>query len=462
MSPEEIPLLQRTVKGALILPAPGVVSSDTLVAMPEIEWRALRNSITDGHNGRVGGLEARCMFPGCNGLVFISERVKGNTRFPLFAHRKGEGMGCPWHQRAKLTPDEARGAQYQGNQVSPAHEFICRELDRLVRMDERFESAEIDRTYVAPSGDGHGRYPDVRFKWRGLPESVLEVQLSNTFQPEISERGIFYEKKKMPLIWILHGVEPKLSNLPSSYRDVILRHKQNAFALDAEAIQASEQGRTLILKCFLLDKAGSVTETQLVRFDSLTFPEMGLPYYRNLLLPDLEAIRARRHPWVAALKALKAKTDGNWYASSMGIDQVEAAFNALPDPPRTREDRYDFARMIAIVLTLLFEATDKYQDLVYNDLANATAALNAFLSRGGSQQAVASIVETLITRSVLSQKLKPSVHNHIKKAKAAEPVQIELGHPFFAMLAWLVPEIFDEAVREELALADALPTWAVA
>lgn len=94
--------------------------------------------------------------------------------------------------------------------MSAAHEFLCAELARLVRLDTRFQAVEIDRTYIGGDDGKGGRYPDVRFRWEGFPESVLEVQLSNTFQPEISERGIFYESKGMPLLWILHGVEPRL------------------------------------------------------------------------------------------------------------------------------------------------------------------------------------------------------------------------------------------------------------
>lgn len=460
MQTDDVASLRRTVRGALILPAPGVVSSADLVTMPENQWRALRNRISDGHNGHPNGLEARCMFPGCGGHVYVSERAKGRNRYPYFAHRQGEGLGCPWHPRSKLTPDEVRAAQYQGNQVSAAHEFICAELDRLVRRDVRFQAAEIDRTYVAGEQGQRGRYPDVRFRWEGFPECVCEVQLSNTFQPEISERGIFYEGKGMPLIWVLHGVEPRLDNLPSSFRDVILRHKNNAFALDREAIAASENENTLILKCFLLDKGGSVVETHLVRFDELRFPNRGLPYFRNMLLPDVGSFRARRLPWIDALKELKEETDGNWYTSSMVLPQVLRAFNTLPRPMEDAEERYDFARLVAITMTLLSEAGGHYQDLVYRQKPNATAALNTFLSRGGPQQGCAEAIRTLVDRSPLAGKLKPTVREHIMRAIAVEPNQVRPRHPFYDALSWLVPEIFDDVMREELELGDALPGWA--
>lgn len=459
---DDLPELKRTVKGALILPAPGVVSSTDLVAMPEDTWRTLRNRISDGHNGDPNGLKAVCMFPGCGGSVYVSEKPKKSRRYPYFAHRQGEGLECPWHPGSKLTPDEARAAQYKGNQVSAAHEFLCAELARLVRLDPRFQAVEIDRTYIAGEDGQEGRYPDVRFLWEGLFECVLEVQLSNTFQPEISERGIFYEGKGMPLLWILHGVEPRLENLPSSFRDVILRHKNNAFALDQEAVTASEREKTLVLKCFLF-KAGAVVETHLVRFDALTFPKRGLPYFRNMLLPDIEEFRTRRRPWVDALKALKADTDGNWYSGHMLLPKVVEAFNTLPVAPEGPEARYDFARLVAITMTLLFEAGGRYQDLVYRHMPNATAALNTFLTRGGPQQRCAEVLRVLVDRTALAIILRPTVREHIVKAIALEPdQQIRPRHPFYDGLSWLVPEVFDDAVREELELSGALPVWASA
>jgi hypothetical protein len=322
-------------------------------------------------------------------------------------------------------------------------------------------SGGIDRTYIAGEDGQGGRYPDVRFRWEGFPECVLEVQLSNTFQPEISERGIFYEGKGMPLLWILHGVEPRLVNLPSSFRDVILRHKNNAFALDQEAVMASERERTLVLKCFLF-KAGAVEETHLVRFDALKFPKRGLPYFRNMLLPDIEEFRARRRrPWIDALKELKAETDGNWYSSQMALPKVVAAFNTLPVAPEDPEARYDFARLVAITMTLLCEAGGRYQDLVYRHMPNATAALNTFLTRGGPQQRCAEVLRVLVDRTALAYKLKPTVREHIAKAIALEPdQQVRPRHPFYDGLSWLIPEVFDEAVREELAQSEALPEWA--
>ncbi|AZO09710.1 hypothetical protein EJ074_11810 [Mesorhizobium sp. M3A.F.Ca.ET.080.04.2.1] len=393
-------------------------------------------------------------------MVYVSEKPKGTRRYPYFAHRQGEGLGCPWHPASKLSSDEARAAQYKGNQVSAAHEFLCAELARLVRLDARFQAVEIDKTYIAGDDGQGGRYPDVRFRWEGLPECVCEVQLSNTFQPEISQRGIFYEGKGMPLVWILHGVEPRLENLPSSFRDVILRHKNNAFALDQEAVAASEREKTLVLKCFLLN-AGAVVETHLVRFDALTFPKRGLPYFRNMLLPDMAAFRARRRPWIEALKALKAETDGNWYASHMGLPEVVEAFNTLPAAPQDPEARYDFARLVAITMTLLSEAGGRYQDLVYRHMPNATAALNTFLSRGGPQQRCAEVLRVLVDRTALVSILRPTVREAIGKAIAMEPdEQVRPHHPFYDGLSWLVPEVFDEAVREELEQSEALPGWA--
>lgn len=465
MAAEKTPDLQRSLKGALILPGPGVVSAEDLVAMPEQIWRALRQKITDGFKGGQHGFSATCMFPGCGGNVFISEKAKGERRYPYFAHREGEGLGCPWHTHAQMSLADARAAQYQGNQVSPAHEFLCKELARLVRLDKRFLSVEIDKTYVEGDGATHGRFPDVRFKWDGLPECVLEVQLSRTFQPEISERGLFYQSKGMPLLWVLHGVEPKMENLPTAFRDVIHRHKLNAFMLDQEAIDASERQQTLVLRCLILDADWKLSETLLVRFDQLTFPDLGLPYYRNMLLPNLSEIRQRRAPWATALRALM-KMDIRWRENNLDIPEVTAAFEALPVPFPVLGERYVFARLMAVSLTILSEATrivgarEGYENFMYHRMPNLTASLNHFLQVRDAQQSFARVIEILTSRTAVHGHLNSSVEVHIMRAARAWPDQISHSHPMFLMLKWLIPEVFDDVVREELRLAGKLPGWA--
>ena len=86
MAAEIIPDQQRSLKGALILPGPGIVSVEDPVAMSEQTWRALRQKITDGFKGGQHGFSATCMFPGRGGNVFISEKAKGGKRYR--AHRQ--------------------------------------------------------------------------------------------------------------------------------------------------------------------------------------------------------------------------------------------------------------------------------------------------------------------------------------------------------------------------------------
>ncbi|WP_095090564.1 hypothetical protein [Mesorhizobium sophorae] len=58
-------------------------------------------------------------------------------------------------------------------------------------------------------------------------------------------------------------------------------------------------------------------------------------------------------------------------------------------------------------------------------------------------------------------RLKPRGWGHITKAIALETEQqVRIRHPFYDGLLWLVPEVFDDAVREELELSGALPGWA--
>ena len=226
----------------------GPLSARELMAMPNDDWGLIRDRITDRNNGKCDGLLARCMC--CGGRVFVQSRLIGNKRLPFFAHYKGGDPNCPWYHGRTIQPDEARAAQYGGQQESIAHRMMCEKVAEIVQLDPRCRRSNVNK-YLPPTENAYGRFPDVFFEWAGLGSFVVEIQLSRTFQTEISERCLHYDRENMPLLWLLYGLDPQSADTSQSFQDVIRRHRGNAFLLDYAAVKASYDLKTLVLSCFL-------------------------------------------------------------------------------------------------------------------------------------------------------------------------------------------------------------------
>ncbi|RWX43373.1 hypothetical protein H206_02756, partial [Candidatus Electrothrix aarhusensis] len=270
---------QRSVEAAIIENI-GPVSIQELLAMPEDRWGMLRDRITDRHNGK-DGLSARCMW--CNHPVYIkTSRIEDNI-YPLFAHYSGSNPEeCPWYHGPNIKPDDARAAQYKGQQESKFHRLMCERIAEIVALDKRYLRHKVDN-YLPPTNNPHGRYPDVYVEWDEIGPFVVEFQMSNTFQTEISARCKHYEDEGIPLLWILFGIDT-IGTIQQSFCDVIRRHRGNAFILDDAAITASQEQQTLVLSCFL-DNGNGLDQPKLIRFDQLTIPTSKLPFYEDRIVP---------------------------------------------------------------------------------------------------------------------------------------------------------------------------------
>lgn len=238
----------------------GPVSARELLRMPEDDWGIIRDRITDHTSGKTDGRVARCMM--CNGRVFIQTRVKSGKRLPYFAHYKGGDPNCKWFHSKTMLPDAARAAQYQGRQESVAHRMLCEQIDELVRLDGRFVKSTVGQ-YHTPTEGQYGRYPDVYVEWQGFQPFAIELQLSSTFQTEVSGRSVYYAREGVTLIWVLFGLDLQSGDIPQSFRDVIRRHRGNAFLLDLDAIEASRRQKTLVLKCYLKKRTGYIRHPRL-------------------------------------------------------------------------------------------------------------------------------------------------------------------------------------------------------
>lgn len=416
----------RRIVEAAIVERIGPITAYDLLSMTDDSWGLIRDRITDRRNGKEG-LIARCM--ACEGEVYIRTARAGGISRPLFAHYAGSDPNCPWYQGRNIPPDTARAAQYQGRQESNIHRLMCEQVAELAAMDSRYIRHTVAE-YLAPTENEFGRYPDVYVEWADFGPFAVEFQMSGTFQTEISARCKHYEHEGIPLLWVLFGIDPART-VPQSFRDVIRRHRGNAFVLDPNAIAASQEQKTLVLSCFLTNGDG-FDEPRLVRFDELTIPSSKLPYYEDrLVTARLRDIEQRRLPWFRQLS--------RW-------DHLEP----LNDLDRSQ------SLLVAAAFSIVAMANGKQRNYASGH-SNVYGMLNTYL-HNDTFAPYADLITLLIEHTAIGDMLMQKVGTHLKRYRS--PIQADDQSTEWQLLQHLLPEALDPVLREELVYLDALPNWA--
>lgn len=454
--------LKRIIRFALFDDGIGPISAEELVAARTERWELWRRMITDAHQATPRRDLARCLK--CMGPVYIKTKAIKGVKRPLFAHYAGADAACPWFTGQPIAPDDARASQYGGAQESDVHRHLCNLIAELAAADPRAEAVTVDE-YLPPTASAHGRYPDVLVRWAGLPPMAIELQLSRTFQTEISARCGHYDREGMPLIWVLYGVDLDAEDIPQSFRDVLSRHRMNAFLLDQAAIDASRAQETLVLSCRLAKAGGGFEPARQVRLDALTFPSGGLPFVEDRLTPGLVAAgRQLRKPWFEALKTHDPARSGPYIdlrpaAWDRAFASVDAAAPSLAPWLRAdRTHRAQFAALVAVAFSVVTHAQGQFTNYATAQ-ENVVAMLNSRLT-SVVVGPYAFLLRAIIKLSSASDLLNGSVGRHIQKALDMFDGNHCLEHePEWEAMAVLLPEIFDQRLRAELAAIGASPSW---
>ncbi len=167
----------------------------------------------------------------------------------------GREIRLPWHHGSNLRPDEARAAQYLGQQESALHRWLCEQVAEIVSLDKRARDISVD-TYRRATIEGRGRWPDVYFELEGLARFAIEIQLSKPFALEIAARQLFYNREGISLIWLFRDLD---APLPQGFRDVITLQRGNAFTIGDEVLRDSREKRQLLLDCHLETVRGGLS-----------------------------------------------------------------------------------------------------------------------------------------------------------------------------------------------------------
>lgn len=437
--------LKRTIRTAYFKDEIGVLSVDDLMAMPSDKWGVLRDRISDVHTKK-GEYLAVCAR--CGHGVYIVAVPSAEGTHPCFRHFSGASPNCEWFTSSSQSPDAIRAKQYQGKQESAEHRLLCEKLAELISLDKRCQSCKVDEYRRQKSElNSFGRYPDIQAVWKDFGEFAIEVQLSNTQQTEISQRGIHYAQEGVPLLWVLGDFDLR-EKLPQCFVDIIRRHRGNAFVLDHEACRASYEYKTLFLKVHMFLNE-ELVESKLVRIDELKIPDSMMPYHTDMLS---EAIRnecdAKRLKWFKELKPFVKQR-----LTNEDLKSIKSTLNF--------SGSITSCWLIAATFSIVSAANGHWRNYA-NAMAEIRSMMNALLLYKKEIKPYALLLKDFILRTTSGDEYFISG----KGAEIISKVSSEVEQAGESDSNWLVvqelfPELYDPIIREELKYLSSLPHWVV-
>lgn len=444
----------------------GSVSIAMLMAMPSGQWEHIRYEITKRRQEDRGRPLARCRL--CGGSVFIRSQTTADGLSPYFAHYPDTPQDCPWHQGPNLRPDDARAAQYQGQQESALHRWLCEQVANIACGDPRSRDVSVD-TYQRPTIEGRGRWPDVYFELDGLGRFAIEVQLSKPFAPEIVARQLFYNREGISLIWLFRDlVEP----LPQGFRDVLTLQRGNAFTIGDDVLRASFERGTLLLDCHLEAPSGGFLKPKRVRLDELTLNSgrsVFLSDRRTQILKDFA--KAGRQKWHDAFRESPGTQSQNpfsegvyhhaWDSIRMFVPEMSEWKQRYWQVNGGRGDQF-FAELVAILFSIARSGRGDGDHLYLTRIQGTEPLLpmlNAKLSGHGFMPYATMIEHFLAVGARRDLLERESLSRIIASAKSGRP-QITPTDPTWRAVTRIFPEVFDGVRRQEMIDMFALPAWA--
>lgn len=434
--------------------------------MPRERWDHLRQRINLRRRDDPENPLARCRL--CEAGVFIKVQLRDGRHAPFYAHFSEGGAKCPWRDSSLLRPDDARAAQYNGQQESAFHRYLCEKIGELAQKDARCIQMSVE-LYRRPHVHLRGRWPDVHLDMGNLGRFALEIQLSKPFAIEIAARHLHYDREGVSLLWIFSRLdEPP----PQGFRDVITMQRGNAFVFDEETFRTSVERGTLILKCYMEDSRSGYLKPRLVTLEDLnTRSGPGVFFEDRRTARLLQACKSAREPWWKAI--LAAQSDR--FPFVIDNPEFSRAWSSLrPKVPEISEwkeeywkinrekGRMHFARLFAIIYSIV-SSSGRGEEIIYiTNYKNEGKLLAMINSQLGSQEfsPYANLIEEFIRNTGKSDLARRDSFQKTAQIARSRCEQVDGAHPVWKAVRRLFPEVLDAVVRAELNDLGQLPAWA--
>lgn len=249
------------------------ISADYIAALQADARSTLRLQATARHDTHERKKKSfRC--PACYKSIYPHAPITRGGRY-YWSHRAGKATPCPLERKASLTPDDIRRLIFAGRQEGEAHRELVALIHRMAERDSDTEAGSVAiGAYEPPSPEmrgefPHGRFPDVRFVYKGN-RIVVEAQLATIALDAINGRRAFYDRNGQSLLWVTRGFEPRL--MRASIRDILADQKGMLFSIDRDVLNLHECDGRFRLRAWEYDF--TVEEGETWRSEILTLDEI--------------------------------------------------------------------------------------------------------------------------------------------------------------------------------------------
>jgi len=266
--------IRRTIEFVLNKDDGSTVYADSFFLKEENEVFSYRNELQKAIKGIREPLFV-CYYCGQN----IKINGGGQTMKVLhFAHRKDSDF-CHLKTDTKYSEVEIRRLKYNGAKESPLHFETKNLIKQFIELNNDFSNIRVEKVVKSNTNYLEWKKPDISATYKKV-EVVFEVQLSTTFLSVIVDREHFYKENQTYILWIFKNFEVDEFKQRFTEKDVFYSNNRNAFVLDNEAINLSQQNNDLYLLCYYQKpvienlKIHYNWEFEYVCFNQLTFDEV--------------------------------------------------------------------------------------------------------------------------------------------------------------------------------------------
>ena len=187
----------------------------------------------------------------CGQLVQISGGRGERKKVTYFKHLK-DSKDCPIKTDSNSSRENILRGKYNGQKEGKEHIETKRLIASFLELNKstkgEISHCDLEKVIKGNRDFLKWRKPDITslFKDKTL---VFEIQLSTTFLDVICERQHFYKEKQMFILWVFRKFEIEEDKQRFTQKDVFYSNNRNAFILNDEAIQLSEENKDLYLLC---------------------------------------------------------------------------------------------------------------------------------------------------------------------------------------------------------------------
>jgi hypothetical protein len=412
----------------------GPLGQNRIAAMSATGWLDLRNRI---NMARATEETPPVFCAACGQPVYVRGTSANSRMAAHFSHFASDQQDCPWKDGPKMNPEAVRAAIFQGRQESEFHRYMCEKVLALAKLDPRYVqcSGAIDE-YQRSMDGGYGRWPDVRFEYRGKASFVVEVQLAPISAVDVAKRISFYQRQGVRLIWLLPtGAQELVERWATA--DVTFAGRGTYFHIDSESMDSSESRRTLVLWATTLE--GEKPKSKLVSLDDLLWTDLGHPFIFDRSSADIiESAERRRNVIEPFLLATKK------------------AWRVSPYPGEDFTPEYETDRLLRVIFSVWRSARGDWENLL-NDQPNLVAMINPYLNSDDGKRR-AEVLEIALTRTNAMSAIRATTASKLSDAKQIQQIgRDNVGRGF---VTGLFPEIFRDDLREAAMISGLLPVWA--